>query len=163
MPEFAAPPDLPIVPRNHSIRRQISIQRRMPFSSQLGMYGGQVVEAGQQFLVSAVGTTGLIMNPGIDHRPPFVPPAAHPPGISVAAGKNIGGLPISVLLTPLFCHFGVQGGKVVFTPDRPFSCTVRAAVPGRPGADQCLPLVPFPATPPDVLLRARQAVFRAEA
>ncbi len=85
----ALPPDFCMAARRHIARRQILIQRRMPFGRDQWKSGVQIVESPQQLSACAIRALGALFRPAENQCAPLMALIAPPPGIAIAVWRNL--------------------------------------------------------------------------
>lgn len=142
------PPDLSMGPGQNLVGTQNAVGLLIPLGGNLGIPGGEVVHAGQQFAAGA-DRAAAAADPGFYDGLPAVARFTPPPGLPVGPGGHlVGGEGAVFLSIPLGGYLGIEGGQIV-EPGQglPAGAVGTAGLPGGPVLDGRLPDVALFADP----------------
>ena len=149
------PPDFAPGAGDDVARREVAIFGWVPLAGELGIVGGEVVDAAQKCAIAADWAAGA-GDAAFDLGAPFVAVGAKPPHKLVAAGKDVGRGECAVFgWVTLAGELGVSGGEVCFAGDGAAACAIgTACAAAATGVDGGLPVVAVNAGPPYAVLAA---------
>ena len=134
---------------------EVAVFGWMPLASELGIVGGEVVDAAQECAIAAdwAASAG---DAAFDLGAPLVAMGTLPPNEAVAAREHVGRGEVAVLCgVPLAGELGISGGEVCFAGDGAAACAIGAACAAAAASvDGCLPVVAVGAGPPYAVLAA---------
>ena len=146
------------------LRRQGSVERRMPLRRQTRIYSRQVVKPREDFASGAIGTAAAGLESGADRGLPVVTLFAAPPDPFVALRPHLLRRQRSVFRrVPLARQSRQAGCQIVFSRNNalPPAHRATASIPGA-GVDRRFPLMSLFAPPPDSLAAARADPLRRQ-
>ena len=128
MPASALPPDFLAATGEHMVRCEAAVHGWVPLGCDLGIFCGEIVEAGEHSLIGTVWTAAVALSAGGNDGLVFMPFVADPPDFAIASGRDVFGGECAVFGgVPFFGDGGVLAGEVVFAGDDLFAGTDRAA------------------------------------
>ena len=163
MPLTAAPPHTFMASGGHHFRRQIAIQCVMPLSGGIRVERRQIIEAGQHFLSTAIGTGGTVEYPGRYRCLPGMSQLTPPPHFFIAVRRYCRRCQCTVFChVPLRGKLGIEAAQVVEALLRLMPGADGAATATGTADDTGVPDVSVLAAPPYIASAAGQDLIRAQ-
>lgn len=91
VPKGALPPDASVASGRYHLRRQASIEGRVPLGRHVWRLGGKVVEAGKDLPPRTVGTAHPLLHPWENGGSPGVAQGASPPDLAHGPRRHLPG------------------------------------------------------------------------
>lgn len=161
----ADPPDPSVASSRHLLRRQGSVQIRMPLSGNIRMGGSEVIETGQHLPARAIGASVGSTGPIHHFCPPGMTSGTLPPDIALAPKYDLIRSQRPVLEWVPLCRNGrILALQVVISGQRHVIGTDRTTgILPNTGLDRRLPTVALFTKPPDLFIVAGADLCRLQA
>ena len=122
VPASALPPNFLAATGEHMIGGEATVHGWVPLGCDLGIFCGEIVEAGEHSLIGTVWTAAITLGTGGNDGLVFVPFVADPPDFAVAGGRDVVWGEGTVFgWVPFLCDGGILAGEVVFSGDDLFA------------------------------------------
>lgn len=89
MPQGALPPDAAVASGRYHLRRQVSVEGRVPLRRHIRRFCGKIVEPGKGFASRTIGAVASAERSGRNHGGVAVAQQTFPPGLAVAGRRDI--------------------------------------------------------------------------
>ena len=89
MPQGALPPDAAVASGRYHLRRQVSVEGRVPLCRHIRRFCGKIVEPGKGFAFRTIGAVASAERSGRNHGGVAVAQRTFPPGLAVAGRRDI--------------------------------------------------------------------------
>ena len=154
------PPDFAPGAGDDVARREVAIFGWVPLAGELGIVGGEVVDAAQKCAIAANWAAGA-GHSAFDLGAPLVAMLTLPPNEAVAAGEHVGRSEVAVFCgMPLAGDIWITSGKVGLAGNGPTTVTIRAAcATAAARIYSSLPAVSIRAVPPNIPFTAIAHAF----
>lgn len=97
------------------VRGEATVHGWVPLGCDLGIFCGEVVEAGEHSLIGAVRAAAITLGAGGNDGLVFVALRAEPPDFAIASGRDVVWSKCAVFCwVPFFGDGGILAGEVVF-------------------------------------------------